>query len=303
MEFTVEQKKNLLSLDTKKLLEQKDGNILRLPRSTLIVGDAVYNRVWHPAEEFEKAAGTMDRQPWNVDHMDMMIEYEIGWMEDPLYDTQTKKLSAVPVLNLGTKHGPDAFGYIQNRLLAGRTPETSVGFWCDLPTEKIAQLNDIEMKSTRNIEFDHNALVVRGSCGPSAGAGIGLSQQNQGKKINNMEDQKMNNENTTPPAQEKNELKEINEAVTTLRQTLDQVKDSKSKEYQDALARIDKLEKQLSQSVTHSRDNDPQTPMTPSTPMTPEQRKKALKNTGIAIMKMAADSEGFRFGVEDHGGF
>lgn len=113
----------------------------------------------------------------------------------------------------------------------------------------------------------------------------------------------MNNENTTPPAQEKNELKEINEAVTTLRQTLDQVKDSKSKEYQDALARIDKLEKQLSQSVTHSRDNDPQTPMTPSTPMTPEQRKKALKNTGIAIMKMAADSEGFRFGVEDHGGF
>lgn len=150
------------------------SGLVQLPRSTIIVGDGLYNNVWHPAEEAEKAYKSLDRQPFNLDHSDFVID-EIGFWRDPLYDPATKKLSAIPVVNLNTERGKVALNHIKNRLLADKPAELSSGFWATETTEFIAICNAEEM-TARNWDFDHGALVTRGACGPSKGAGIGLSQ-------------------------------------------------------------------------------------------------------------------------------
>jgi hypothetical protein len=119
----------------------------------------------------------MDHQPLVINH-DETILSEIGWMEQPQYDPDSKKYSAIPVINLKTLYGPSSFMHIQNRFMAGKAPETSVSFWCSENTETI---NDKEMLVARDMEFDNNSLVFRGACGPGMGAGIGLNLD----KVNN----------------------------------------------------------------------------------------------------------------------
>ena len=175
--------KQILTQPITDIIQNADKNgILKLPRSTLLVGDGLYNNIWHPAEELAKSYRTMDRQPFVINHQEG-IEHEIGWMEDPIYDSETKKLSAIPILNLNTQYGKTALEFIRNRLLAGKYPETSVSFWATETTESIEQLGGEEKLTAREWEFDHNALVSRGACSPEAGAGIGLMQNSQGGEM------------------------------------------------------------------------------------------------------------------------
>ena len=181
--------------------EQKPAEtILKLPRSTLIVGDGIYNNIWHPKEEAEKAFQSMDRQPYNMNHSRDVAD-EIGWMESPLYDPKTMKLSAIPVINLNTEKGRTALGHIQNRIMAGKHPETSVGFWATESTETIT-IDDEEQELTvvREWEFDHNALVTRGACSPQDGAGIGLNKSELEEKTL---EQNQENQNQEPEKNEK----------------------------------------------------------------------------------------------------
>lgn len=180
--------------------------VVKLPRSTLIVGDGIYNQKWHPAEEAQKAFGSMDRQPYIMDH-NRDVEYEFGWMEMPLYDEQTKKLSAIPVVNLNTPKGKAALQHIQNRMLAGKPAETSVGFWAVESNEMIS-IDDAEEQdwvTVREWDFDHNALVTRGACSPEDGAGVGLQARNLTENNNlNMEESKME-KNGDEKSQENNQ--------------------------------------------------------------------------------------------------
>lgn len=163
-----------LSLSFDELKEKTDNGLLRLPRSTLIVGDGVYNNAWHPDDEFIKSYMSMDRQPFNINHSDE-IQHEIGYWVD--VDYKDKKLTGVPVLNLNTPYGRVALEHIRNRMYAGKPAELSVGFWCVEQEEHVEQLNK-RITVVRDIEFDHCALVTRGACSPSAGAGVGLLRKN-----------------------------------------------------------------------------------------------------------------------------
>jgi len=156
------------------ITDQQNG-LLRLPRSTLLIGDNLYNDVWHPNEELEKSYTTLENQPFVIDHKDD-IEDEVGFMQNVQYDAETKKLSAIPVLNMHTAKGMSALNHIRNRVMAGKAPETSVGFWATERKEKIKQLQDEEHITARDWEFDHNSLVSRGAGTPAMGIGIGLSQ-------------------------------------------------------------------------------------------------------------------------------
>jgi hypothetical protein len=126
----------------------------------------------------------MEHQPFIIDHKDG-VEDEIGWIEDAQYDPESKKLTAIPILNLNTSKGNAALNHIRNRLMAGKVPETSVGFWASEQIEQIALLENAEHISARDWEFDHNSLVTRGAGSPEMGIGIGLSQNKEESKVEN----------------------------------------------------------------------------------------------------------------------
>jgi len=182
LEFCEDAKKTILDKTIFNAMSEQQNGVIRLPRSTLLIGDKLYNNVWHPADELQKSFKTLDHQPFIMNHGDD-IEDEIGYMEDAEYDPETKKLSAIPVLNLNTVKGTTALNHMRNRLMAGKAPETSVGFWATEHMETISLLENVEHISARDWEFDHNSLVTRGAGSPDMGIGIGLSRNNQEKNI------------------------------------------------------------------------------------------------------------------------
>ncbi|MCX6672068.1 MAG: hypothetical protein NTX92_09140, partial [Euryarchaeota archaeon] len=121
IDFNDDSKKEILNLSAFKNMADAQNGIVRLPRSTLLIGDQLYNNVWHPADELEKSFKTLDHQPFIMNHGED-IEDEIGFMEDAQYDPVTKKLSAIPVLNLNTEKGMTALNHMRNRLMAGKAP-------------------------------------------------------------------------------------------------------------------------------------------------------------------------------------
>lgn len=183
IEFTDDTKKEILNLSAFKNMSEAQNGIVRLPRSTLLIGDKLYNNVWHPADDAAKSYMTMDHQPLITDHEDHLAD-EVGWMDDVEYDPESKKLSAIPVLNLNTEKGPMALNHIRNRLMAGKAPETSVGFWATEQIEQIEQLQNAEHTVAHDWEFDHNSLVTRGAGSPEMGIGIGLSRSKTDQSFN-----------------------------------------------------------------------------------------------------------------------
>ena len=174
IDFVNDEERKSLALSYETLKEASENGLLRLPRSTMIVGDGVYNGYWHPDSELAKSYAMFDRQPWNVNHGDD-VNSEIGWWEQP--QKNGNKYSAIPILNLNTPEGKNALSHIQNRMLAGKPAELSIGFWCGVKTERVKH-GDIDQRLPvcYDIEPDHCSLVTRGACSPAVGAGIGLKQ-------------------------------------------------------------------------------------------------------------------------------
>lgn len=202
--------KQRLSLSYENLKDKSDNGLLRLPQSTMIVGDGIYNGFWHPNNELKKVFTQFDKQPFNLDH-DWQVNGEIGWLENP--QQNGNKYSATPILNLNTPEGKNALSHIQNRMYAGKPAELSVGFWCTVTNEHVKHGDiDSNMPVCRDIEPDHCAIVTRGACSPADGAGIGLIKDNknliEGK---NMEEENHEEENT----QEENENSEEQNADET----------------------------------------------------------------------------------------
>jgi len=162
-------------------LDMSTNDGINLIRSTVLVGDGTYNGEFFPAEEIEKAYKSMDNQPFNLDHSDK-VEDEIGYVKNTRYDPTTKKMSVQPVINGRLRKAQIAKDYIDNRRMAGRYAEVSVGVYVT-PVEE--ELDDGEKRIVcRDLEFDHLALVTRGACSPADGAGIGLGKNNNPDKYN-----------------------------------------------------------------------------------------------------------------------
>jgi len=277
IEFTDDSKKEILNLSAFKNMSDAQNGIIRLPRSTLLIGDKLYNNVWHPADELEKSYMTMEHQPFIIDHGED-VEDEIGWMENIEYDPESKKLTAIPVLNLNTAKGTTALNHMRNRLLANKAPETSVGFWATEHMEEIPMLENAQHISARDWEFDHNSLVTRGAGSPEMGIGIGLSKSKTDlnfndplKKINQLGDkERMGNEPIIEPKKEpekftmsKEEFRammkdELEKQEAALKQKqIDAGKPAppdKTTETDAKDKKIAELEKQLSTRTTATRD-------------------------------------------------
>lgn len=135
---------------------------------SMLVGDGTYNGLFCPTEEIARGASSMDRNPVNLDHS-LAVADEVGFVQSPqMFD---RALKGVVVLNPKTAKYAVALAYIENRFAAGKPPEVSVGFWCDVDEEEGGQL------TARNITFDHLALVSRGACSPADGCGIGMARK------------------------------------------------------------------------------------------------------------------------------
>jgi len=156
---------------------RKDANMNVLSsddmeRSTILVGDKIYNDIFFPSEELEKSFMSWDKQPLNINHSEN-IEDIVGYVVEPKYDKETKKFSVKPVLDESTSKYAIAKGYIESRMKAGAIPEVSIGVWCDTVPVKDKR-EDGALFVASNLIGDHLALVTRGACGPKDGCGIGL---------------------------------------------------------------------------------------------------------------------------------
>ena len=287
IKITNEKTINHLSKDLVELKADNRG-ILELPRSTLIVGNGIYNNTYHPAEEIKKSYKSMEGQPWNIDH-NYDIEYEIGFMKDVQYDEDTMKMSAIPVLNLNTAKGIAALEHIRNRMYSGKPSELSVAFWCKEAREMI---EDKEMLTVRDIDFDTNALVVRGACSPADGAGIGLKKDENEK----LEDKKMPDEikiDKTDKGEKmptKEEFQEMikNELEKREHEKLNkEAEEKENKEKEDLQKKVSELEEQI-KNMSGTRTT-PTREDSEDKPKKELDRMQKLSNTGVAIMKIARD--------------
>jgi hypothetical protein len=165
--------------------ESESEEFKELSKTTVLLGDEIFNGGFYPAEEIAKAFKTMEGKPLILDHS-KAIEDEIGFVKDVKYCPKVKKMTVIPVINLSTPKSRIALSYIECRMKAGQIPEVSVGVFVDSAVEMIG---GEEKLVCRNLEFDHLALVTRGACGPSSGCGIGLStKENKKLEVINMED-------------------------------------------------------------------------------------------------------------------
>ena len=148
-------------------------NKIDFERSTVIVGDGIYNGIYFPVEELEKAYMTWDRQPINLDHSDK-VEDIVGYVTEPAYERNS--ITVKPVIDDVLPKSVFAKGYIASRLKAGAIPEVSIGVWLDRFEEETDSGNRL---TARNLQGDHLALVTRGACSPQDGCGIGLEKKTQ----------------------------------------------------------------------------------------------------------------------------
>ena len=85
---------------------------------TILVGDGIYNGIFFPTEELEKAYMSWDKVPINLNHSDDKIEDIVGFVDNPTFDGN--KISITPVLDEDTVKYQAALGFIKSRLRAGR---------------------------------------------------------------------------------------------------------------------------------------------------------------------------------------
>ena len=166
------------SLDGKRELLFLNANIIDsdTERSTILIGDSVFNGIYFPSDEIEKAFSSWDKKPINLDHSDK-VEDIVGYVVEPKYDKATKKLSVKPVLDDSMHKTVIAKGYIDGRKKAGGVPEVSVGVWMDkIPIENFEERTDGAMYIAHELQGDHLAIVSHGACSPEKGCGIGLSK-------------------------------------------------------------------------------------------------------------------------------
>lgn len=215
--------KKIKELSFEELKADKDG-ILRLPRSTMIKGNGVYNGAWHPSDEFKKAYKTFDRQPANNNHSDL-IEDEVGWWEQVNYSEH--RLTGIPIINLNTARGKTTYEYVRNRMLAGKPAELSVAFWCTESKETFEHdgIKYDDQLVVREIEGDHCAYVTRGACSPNDGAGIGLLSLKENK--NNLDEEENMAEEEPKEEKEPEEEPEVEEKEDFKRDIYNQLKEIK----------------------------------------------------------------------------
>lgn len=157
-----------LDVNKKRLASLKADEEIPLEETVAIVGDGVYNGVFFPKEEIEKACKSMEGQPFVLDHSDR-VEDEIGFVRDVAF--KGGKMVLTPRIVPETAKSRVAMGFIKSRVAAGKVPEVSVRVWLSLEQPE----NDDEPPRAYNLEFDHLSLVTRGACSPQDGCGIGMN--------------------------------------------------------------------------------------------------------------------------------
>jgi hypothetical protein len=140
--------------------------------ATMLVGDGTYNGLYCPTDQVTSGSASMEKQPLNLNHS-LDVEDEVGFVHDVAM--KGPALRGILTLNPETAKYAVAKAFIQNRMKAGKAPEVSVGFWCEVLEEHDDETDSVRYVA-QNIEFDHLALVSRGACSPADGAGVGLAE-------------------------------------------------------------------------------------------------------------------------------
>lgn len=263
-----------------KELDMSTNAGINLVRSTVLVGDGTYNDEYFPANEIEKAFLSMDNQPFNLDHSDM-IKDEIGYIKNTLYDSESKKMSVQPIINGRLSNSKIAKDFIENRIEAGKVAEVSVGVYVTPVEEELAEGETRIV--CRDLEFDHLALVTRGACSPSDGAGIGLKEESNDtdivkeNKIDNTEEKTMVDEEKEvseeevieePKPEPKPEVKEEEPKEE------EKVEESKGNELEELKKEMQEMKKQLAKRKTATYSE--------------EEVKLNRRKAGVDFLKQAA---------------
>jgi hypothetical protein len=159
-----------------KLDEKNEAGVTGLDRSTILVGDGVYNGIYFPKSVLEKCYKSFDKQPININHSDK-VEDIVGHIAEPRFDSN--KITVRPVLHENTVKYNVAQGFINSRIRANAVPEVSVGIWVDktfIDEEERENYPNNAIFVASNGEGDHLSLVTRGACSPEDGCGIGLKK-------------------------------------------------------------------------------------------------------------------------------
>jgi len=145
--------------------------VYEIARTTMLIGDGIFNGRLFPKEEMEKSLSAWEGKPFILNHDSYDIGQVVGFLTDAKIEGD--KLTVQPVLDPVTKNYDVAKGYIQSRFNAGDTPNVSVGMYVDNRYEDINGVEDQWV--VRNWKPDHLGIVMNGACNPDDGCGIGMS--------------------------------------------------------------------------------------------------------------------------------
>ena len=277
-----------------KELDMTTNQGINVIRSTVIVGDGEYNGEFYPAEELEKAYKTMDNQPFNLNHSSL-VEDEIGYVKKPMYDPETHKMSVQPVINGRLGKAKIAKDYIENRRMANKYAEVSVGVYVTPVIEELEDENGETIKriTCRDLEFDHLALVSRGACSPADGAGIGLSKKqpitidehmNEELEYIELNEKDLEEEQEMPDEEEKVEEKTTEEEKPEEKPKEEEkkeeiveeepVEESKNKEVEDLKKQIEEMKQMFAKRKTKTYSDE-----------TNEEKQLRIRKAGVAYLK------------------
>ena len=160
-------------LKCKKVTEDSTNNT-NIDVCTMLMADIVtHNGTYFPREEVEKSVSYWEGLPIVINHESEDIRTIVGHISN--VELKGNNLTCKPVFNSETVGYPVVMGYIRSRFDAGDNPNVSVGLWAD---SKTTTINDVEgVRVLSGYEPDHLGVVVHGSCDPSKGCGIGLTEQ------------------------------------------------------------------------------------------------------------------------------
>ena len=155
---------------------ESSANDFNIDTCTMLMADIVTgNRTYFPREEIEKTVHLWEGLPIVINHESEDIRTIVGHISN--VELKGNNLTCQPVFEKDTVGYPVVEGYIKSRVNANDFPNVSVGLWADTEHESKNGIDGVRV--LRNHDPDHLGVVVHGSCDPSKGCGIGLSEQKE----------------------------------------------------------------------------------------------------------------------------
>lgn len=173
--------------------EKRNGRDVVIVPSATLPDDVIMNGIMYPADEIEKSYKSLNRAPAPLGHPLINNQFvsardpegiNLGWVGawNENVRRENGRVFLDKVIDVEVASRSDGGKAVLNAIDKAEPVHTSTGLYCDLE----AANGDAEYKHiARNIEFDHDAILIGedGAATPDQGVGMFVNSQGENEEI------------------------------------------------------------------------------------------------------------------------